>query len=134
MDTDHINKRLNSIVAEIQLIYQLVNDDEPRFPDEAQELLKSRVCLECGLPIAANDRRAKRGCHEKCHRRILRAIDSGKYTEFDAISNGKLAPSQTGGRPPALTSLERIELKSKNIKIEKKKHDAPGRKKPTKKD
>lgn len=133
MDTNNINKRLELVVAELQLIYDLVNQDEPDLPAEAQQLLEAGICLECRLPLEEKDLPGKRGCHEKCHRRVLRAIENGAYTEYDAISAGRLAPTKKGGRPPQKTWLEKQDEKLKNAMREKKRLGAVGRKKATKK-
>lgn len=110
MDTQTIKDRLAAISREILAIYELINESEPSLPPEAQERFDSGICLECENPFDEGET-AKRGLHEKCHRRVLRAIQAGKYTELQAIKQGRLAPKGQGGRPPQLTQLEKLSAK-----------------------
>ena len=113
-NTESIKLRLANLAREIQAIYEILDQEEPELPIEAQQKLAAGLCLECGKPISSQEK-SKRGCHERCHRKILRAIDRGKYTEFAAISAGHLAPKGKGGRPPQLTQLEMMtETKEQN--------------------
>jgi len=105
MDTEAFKNRLTNMAREIQLLYEIVSETEPSLPPEAQKRFDDGVCLECQRPIEG---KTKRGCHEACHRKVLRAINANKYSEYDAIRNGRLAPKGQGGRPPQLTELEKM--------------------------
>ena len=119
MDTEAIKTRLANMARELQSLYGIVNNAEPSLPPEAQQRFDDGICLECQQPIKKGDI-TKRGCHSGCHRKILRAIKANKYTEFDAVRNGRLAPKGQGGRPPQLTELEKT-LKESGVKFGEKK-------------
>lgn len=105
MDREEINKRLDSLVREIQAVYQLVNADLPQLPPAALKKLEQGICLKCGKRIVKTEDK-KRGCHVRCHRSLLRSIEKGLFSEFDAIAKGLLAPKSSGGRRPVMTELE----------------------------
>lgn len=121
--TESIKLRLANLAREIQAIYEILSEEEPELPTEAQKRLDAGLCLECGKPIS--NERAKRGCHERCHRKVLRAIEKGKYTEYAAISAGHLAPKGKGGRPPQLTELEKAAAEPKEQRKIAKSRDNP---------
>ncbi len=56
------------------------------------------LCVACMQPLDAM--RVIRGCHERCYKATIRAIDKGLTTEADRVAAGKLLESQTGGREP----------------------------------
>lgn len=107
MEADkEIRERLNAVVREIEAIYSLIGKNEPKFPDEASQRLAAGICLECGKKLGKG-KSAKRGCHEACFRRQMRAIERGEFTDFEAIERGTLAPPAKGGRKPIPTTIEK---------------------------
>ena len=54
------------------------------------------LCVACLQPLDGT--RVVRGCHERCYRATLRAIESGKTTEADRMKEGKLLEADEGGR------------------------------------
>lgn len=58
---------------------------------------KEGLCVACMQPL--NGRRSIRGCHVKCHRATLRAIERGETTEAKRVEEGKFLAPQKGGRP-----------------------------------
>jgi len=117
MDTQTVKDRLANIIRDATRLYEMISDTEPSLPPAAQERFdKGEECLECKQALGKG--RVKRGCHERCYRRIVRAIEKKKYTDFDAIRAGSLAPKQSGGRPSQLTELEQLLGISLTIKNE----------------
>lgn len=60
---------------------------------------KENLCVACLQPITEGDK-VKRGCHERCYRATLRAIDKGKWTMADRLAQGKILEEGKGGRKP----------------------------------
>lgn len=54
------------------------------------------LCVACLQPL--DETRTIRGCHERCHRATLRAIQSGRTTDADRVEEGKLLEGKPGGR------------------------------------
>lgn len=53
------------------------------------------LCVACMQPLNG---KSLRGCHPKCHRATLRAIERGETTEEARIAEGKFLPAGKGGR------------------------------------
>ena len=66
---------------------------------------KECLCVACLEPL---DGRVVRGCHERCHKATMRAIDAGLTTEIERVSEGKLLEMGKRGRKP--TNLVSKEL------------------------
>ena len=63
-----------------------------------------RLCVACMEPL---DGRAVRGCHVRCHRATLRAIERGLTTESERVAAGKfLPPAQAGRKPCSAVTLD----------------------------
>ena len=58
-----------------------------------------QLCVGCLEPLG--DSRVVRGCHEKCFRATLRAIERGDVTEETRVAEGKLLAAGTRGRKPS---------------------------------
>jgi hypothetical protein len=55
------------------------------------------LCVACLQPLYG---RSVRGCHHKCYRGTLRAIEKGLTTELERVMQGKLLPcAKSGPRP-----------------------------------
>lgn len=61
---------------------------------EAEEL-----CVACMKPLG--ETRVKRGCHERCYRATLRAIEKGRFTLADRLADGKILEAGEAGRKPS---------------------------------
>lgn len=59
--------------------------------------LEQNLCVACMKPMYG---KPMRGCHLKCHRATLRAVEAGKTTLEQRVKQGKLLPAKKGGRPP----------------------------------
>lgn len=62
-------------------------------------LIKAReqhLCVACMQPLDGDT--PIRGCHVRCHRATLRAIERGETTEVERVNEGKLLPAKKGGR------------------------------------
>lgn len=57
-----------------------------------------KLCVACMQPT--NGERTIRGCHVKCHRATLRAIERGLTTDAERVSAGKFLPPAPSGRKP----------------------------------
>lgn len=97
MDNQEVNERINSLIAELELLRRVITQGQAIFPRFAEKSVAERRCLDCGLPLGSA--KVVRGCHESCHKRISRAIERGELTDDDAISKGWLTPASGGGRP-----------------------------------
>lgn len=60
---------------------------------------KERLCVACMEPL--NGESPLRGCHERCYRATLRAIERGDTTEEDRMLEGKFLKRGKGGRKPS---------------------------------
>lgn len=56
------------------------------------------LCVACLAPAYG---RMIRGCHQKCYRATIRAIEKGLTTETERLSQGKLLPIAQAGRKPS---------------------------------
>lgn len=65
-----------------------------------------KLCVACLQPLYG---KVIRGCHQKCYRATLRAIEKGLTTEAERVSQGKLLPCNTVGRPSNPVMLELLE-------------------------
>lgn len=131
MNKKEIRHRLENIAKELQVLFNVIDADEPVFPPESAKLVEARICLECKKPIEPN-RRPIRGLHESCRKTLGRRLkELGKSEDF-AISQGWLLPEESGGRPPKKTaSLQHLE---QIVKQQERKNAAKSRKTSTKKD
>lgn len=111
-----IDDKIRKLSAEISRLQQIKQGD-PVFPPECQSLLAKRICLNCGKTIAKTARPV-RGNHEACHRQTLRAIESGRLTDFSAVEAGLFAPkAKAGAKPKAGTRLAEV-LADESLEIE----------------
>jgi len=69
------------------------------FPSWAQALLEESICLDCRSRIK-RDEKAVRGCHSRCHKRALRAMEITGKTDEEMVASGIFAPKQKAGRKP----------------------------------
>lgn len=60
--------------------------------------LRDNLCVACLKPLLES--KVIRGCHERCYRATVRAVERGDFTEADRIQAGKLLPAKTGGGRP----------------------------------
>jgi len=58
-----------------------------------------KLCVACMKPLGEG--RVKRGCHERCYRATLRAIEKGQLTLADRLADGKILEAGDGGRRPS---------------------------------
>ncbi|MFN7574101.1 MAG: hypothetical protein ACK56J_10510 [Planctomycetota bacterium] len=103
MNRQELLERLVVIEKQVAAIREMLQRDEPVFPEEAVKKLAARVCLDCGRKIS-EDKRNIRGLHDYCYKRVTRLIETDELSEAAAISSGLLAPRQVGGRPPSVDS------------------------------
>lgn len=62
-----------------------------------QSAKEGKLCVACLQPLYGQ---VTRGCHQKCYRGTLRAIEKGLTTELERMVQGKLLPcAKTGPRP-----------------------------------
>jgi hypothetical protein len=60
---------------------------------------KNGLCVACLQPLDGD--RPIRGCHVRCHRATLRAIERGDTTELSRVLEGKFLTKHKGGRKPS---------------------------------
>ncbi len=56
------------------------------------------LCVACEQPLYGE---SVRGCHWKCYKATMRAIERGELTEEQRVREGKLLASRRAGRPPS---------------------------------
>lgn len=117
-----IGKRLAELSQTIASMPLIVSEDAARFETEANA--DEVACLRCGLPIPEGVK-PNRGNHHKCYRATLREIESGEYTEEDAVEAGLLEPARKPGRKPKPTEIEVLDRvrEVKRLREEKAKPD-----------
>lgn len=70
---------------------------EKRSERQVARLVAGNLCLACGQPL--DDKRAIRGCHERCYRSAARTSDDlGLF-----VDAGRMLPANRGGRPKGTT-------------------------------
>lgn len=60
------------------------------------EATQKGLCVACMAPL--DGKRTVCGCHERCYRATLRAIEKGKTTREKRIAEGKLLEGDSPGR------------------------------------
>lgn len=70
---------------------------EKRNKRQVARLVADNLCLACGQPL--DDKRAVRGCHERCYRSAVRTL--GDLELF--VDAGRMLPANPGGRPKGTT-------------------------------
>ena len=60
------------------------------------EATQNKLCVACMGPLG--DKRVICGCHERCYRATLRAIEKGKTTRAKRLEEGKLLEGEPPGR------------------------------------
>lgn len=91
-------------VVEARMV-SLSNSARKRVEQADQE----RLCVACMKPLGAE--RGIRGCHGSCHHATLRAIETGKWTENQRVTAGKLLPKgRPGPKPSNPVTIEAMSL------------------------
>lgn len=108
--------RLGGVVKELETVFA-EDGDVPELPQEAQDLLKSGLCLYC-REILEDGRKVVRGCHERCNRAISNRVKAGELTDRDTILFGyRTAPAVSGRKSRVskriLLDMERREREEK---------------------
>ncbi len=114
MDSKQIYVRLNAIIGDLMRLRMEVNGEEFGLPETAKKLMEERICLYCLESLG--DSRPIRGCHESCKKRVLADIEDGKFSEFEAITTGKIAPAQPGGGASRKSVADDEDARQRKIK------------------
>lgn len=72
------------------------------------EAVEKGLCVACLEPLG--NAKVVRGCHERCYRATVRAIQRKDFSEQERIDAGKLLPPKSGGGQP--TNPVTIEARS----------------------
>lgn len=89
MEEKQIAEKIDSLTLQLEKL------KENAFPEHARERLRDGLCLSCGNKLKT---KPIRGCDANCYRNIKRDLDTGRYTEGQAITAGLLSPEQKSGR------------------------------------
>lgn len=92
-----ILKHVDKVIQQLEQLRLLVKASEPESPKEAQEKAAKGLCTYCAEKLGTG--RSFRGAHEKCYKRVNRAINSGEITDAQAVARGYILPGGSGGRP-----------------------------------
>ena len=69
----------------------------PAVPESIEQEEKAGICHACKQPRRPGET-ISRGLHERCYKRIKRAMQSGSVNEAYLISQGRIAPRKPSGR------------------------------------
>jgi hypothetical protein len=97
MDTKKLRLELGRAIDQLIKV-RIELDGGSVIPPRSLDLVKQGICLACEQPIEHG--RPIRGCHESCKKTVLLKIESGEYTELEAIQRGLILPAESGGRKP----------------------------------
>ena len=100
MDIEAAENAIDAAIASLTELRAILRQEKPQLPPDAVKRLEKGICLQCGEKITA-DHREVRGCHEKCHQQVTRAIRAGEITDAQAVHLGMWAPPRKSGRPRA---------------------------------
>lgn len=67
--------------------------------ERIERAAREGLCVACMQPLDGTS--VKRGCHERCYRATLRAVEQGKTTIAERVSAGKLLERSECGRRPS---------------------------------
>lgn len=97
MDTRQLLSQLNGLITQIEQIKADINSKyETPEMIEARKKSEKGLCCYCGEPHG--DDRILRGDHQRCHKKIQRAVASKEITDEQAIRRGWILPPDPGGR------------------------------------
>jgi hypothetical protein len=94
-----ILKQVDKLIYQMEQLRLLVKESPSEMPKDAIEKSARGLCTYCAEKLG--DGRQFRGAHEKCYKRVNRAINSGEITDAQAVARGYILPGDKGGRPVA---------------------------------
>ncbi len=106
MDTQQFIKRLESAIAELTALRSEMLSSGASVPATIEEEVRAGVCHYCKESLA--DDTVIRGLHQRCYRKVKRAIDEGHATEASFMQVGKLGPPGRQGRKPSQQMLDTL--------------------------
>lgn len=116
MDITTLQKIDAAVTALTELRKAILSEQIDLSPD--LPLPSVRVCVCCDEPLEAGER-TYRGAHERCYKKVTRAISAGKITDDEAVNEGLLLPREKGGRryaaeDPLATMIARKRARKKS--------------------
>lgn len=114
MESKQVAEALESIINHLMALKRSIESDHPQMPDHAIEKQKKGICLFCNLPLG--DSVVVSSDHERCYRKIMRAIKKGETTMNEAIAAGLVGPPKSGGRPKTTEVIDRLKSVESDVK------------------
>lgn len=126
MNRKEVVKRLTILIEQVQHIKAMVEEMPSAIPDGAVQRAEGGLCVYCGEVLDDGGRKF-RGAHERCYKRVNRAINSGVITEQQAVARGYILPvEEKGGRKPDSNDPIVLALKAEQSQTAKKKINLKG--------
>lgn len=100
MQSVEILRQVDKVIQQMEHLRLLVKSSGTASPKEALEKAEKGLCTYCAEKLG--DARAFRGAHERCYKRVNRAINSGEITDAQAVARGYILVGGVGGRPVSM--------------------------------
>lgn len=102
MNVREIQQTIRSVIEQLNALSDSISarTDTPE-SIEAERRVNSGLCCYCGEPHG--DSVIYRGAHEKCYKKVQRAVISKEITDEQAVRRGFWLPADKGGRKPDLS-------------------------------
>jgi len=91
-----ISKRIDQIMVQLTQVKSLLDTRVTAESKEAIRRAEQGLCTYCSEKLEPGER-AFRGAHQRCYKRVNRAINAGTITDQQAINRGWVLVSDPGG-------------------------------------
>lgn len=104
IDRAKLNRALKLLAdarKSLELIEVELGDSQKPSEDQlrAAKIAEKGLCIFCEEPIVGDEPQF-RGTHQRCYKKVNRAINSGEINDEQAVRRGWILPANKGGRPP----------------------------------
>lgn len=118
MDRKKLLEAIQALKLQANILESLVSESISEAEEEAVRRNNQGLCTYCGEPHGSG--RVIRGAHERCHKRINRAVNAFEHTDAQVVKRGWLLPKDFGGRKPMVPKDE-LETKKSPKKARRRK-------------
>lgn len=102
--------QMDAMILQLSTLRDTLEGSVPEAEKNALERVSKSQCTYCGENIIG-DEVVFRGAHQRCYKKVNRAVHSGTITDDQAVSRGWVLPADRGGRKTApndpLTQLKK---------------------------